>query len=127
MPLVASPVAFSDVLGGAVGGIGQIHPTPALMNVGNGEIVVVRAIVILVQQFDGGMDQRGLDEGGAGIQIVHLFVEVAPHDCRAAGQGIRHGGAAHVFVSIVQRVTPTVVLPFIGVCTGSGSGSYPSW
>ena len=102
-----------DELGRAIGGSSHIDPSPAFVVVGDGIGVVVDAIVVFVQHVHRGIDEGGFDQGGAGVMIVGFLVEVAHHRGRTRGQGVGHGGAAHVLVVLVVGISPTVVLPGI--------------
>src|SRR3712207_3030188 len=87
------------------------------MVVGDGIIVVVGAVVVLVEHIHGRVYQGGLHQRGACTQGMRLLVVVTDDGRTAGSKRIRHRGAAHVLVGIAERETPAVVLiePIAGI------------
>ena len=94
----------------AVGRVVEVDQAPALVDVGDRKGVVVDAVVVLVGHVDRRVDQRRLDQRGAGVVAVDVVVEVAQHRHAAGGQRRRHRCAAHVLVIGARRIAPAVVL-----------------
>ena len=90
------------------------------MVIGDGIGIIVDAIVVFVQHVHRGIDEGGLDQSSAGVVVVGFLIEIAHHRGRARGQGVRHGGTAHILVVLVVGIPPTIVLP--GIVLGIGLG-----
>src|SRR4030095_16610204 len=88
----------------------EIDSSPAFMTVWNRVGVVVDAVVVLIEEIDGGVDECRLDERGARRMSGRLLVEIANDRSAAGDQRVRHGCATHVLVVRIERESPSIVL-----------------
>src|SRR5687768_18292205 len=94
----------------AIGRRSEIDATPSFVPVWNRLRVIVETVVVFIEKIDRGIDESRLDERCARAMRELFLVKIAHHGCAAGYERIRHRRAAHVFVGLVEREPPSVVL-----------------